>query len=80
MRAADNESLCPWRALLPHSSSQIGSIVWPARPNDASSHTPEGLPRKSIALPGERGPLAHRRPRNGGRNGESNEQADAHRI
>ena len=48
MRAADNESLRPSRALLPHSSSQIGSIVWPARPNDASSHTLMRSPNKAL--------------------------------
>jgi hypothetical protein len=57
MRAADNESLRPSRALLPHSSSQIGSIVWPARPNDASSHTSAGPPNKALHGAWERGRL-----------------------
>jgi hypothetical protein len=62
MRTAYNESLRPSRALLQHSSSQIGSIVWPARPNDGSSHTRAGPPNNALRLRLGAGPLAVRLP------------------
>ncbi len=64
MRTAYNESLRPSRALLQHSSSQIGSIVWPARPNDASSHTPPVPPTKLSGFLWERSRSLFGCPRN----------------
>jgi hypothetical protein len=50
MQAARDESLRPSRALSTHSSGQIGSIAWPLRPNDASSHKFFGSSRKKRPL------------------------------
>ena len=46
------------RALPPHFRAKTGSIAWPKRPNDASSHKKPGTHRKKPALPWEWPPLA----------------------
>ena len=66
MTAIPHESLCPSRALPLHFRSRTGSIVWPKRPTDASSHNLFRYPQKKRTLSLGAAPLAFRVPRENG--------------